>query len=237
LKAFDKLLAVLGLAGEHQVRAIQRCQLFAYNLQHLYELAEDEDLVALVAEFFDEFEEGIELGGSGVALRGIDQARVAADLSHAQQRGEDVEAFLLELGVALQGEESAAGLADFGLIKFELNAVHVAGERFLDAVGKLGGDLRFGAAEKEVAGPGEESGGRIGSSFVVLRLERLLAAEESGHGVGEKAPEVEGFVFDWRTREHDTVSGVERARGFCGLGRGILDVLSFIEDASGPILR
>src|SRR5690606_10747732 len=106
----------------------------ANEFEHFNELTEDEDLVTFVAELFDAFEEGIEFGAGEIAMRGIDQCRVSANLAEAEESRENVEANGLEGAVGVDAEKLGASAFEFGVVEpalfaFEFDNNFILGAR------------------------------------------------------------------------------------------------------------
>ena len=78
LEGVDDVLTVFGFAGEEVGGHLAGFALGFEKLEHLHELAEDEDFLAFGEQRFEEFEKGIGLAGSGVAAEGWDDSRSGA---------------------------------------------------------------------------------------------------------------------------------------------------------------
>ena len=102
--------------------------------------------MALVAEFFEAFEQGVEFGAREVAVGGVDEGGMAADLAEAEEAREDVEADGGERGVAVDAEELGAGAFEFGVVEAALFALKFDDDVVLGAGGEVGGGLGLGAA-------------------------------------------------------------------------------------------
>jgi len=81
LEPINQLGAVFGRSGQEEMADAAGDQAVADEVQHFHELAEDEDLVAFLGEFFDAFEQRFEFGAGQLGVRGVDQRGVAADLA------------------------------------------------------------------------------------------------------------------------------------------------------------
>src|SRR4051794_27051501 len=92
----------------------------ADDFQHRHELAEDEDLMPLVAELLEPLEERVELGARKIAVRGVDEGGMAADLAQAQEAREDIEAHRGERLVRFDAEELGAGALELGVVEAAL---------------------------------------------------------------------------------------------------------------------
>jgi len=198
------------------------------------ELAEDEDLLAFVAEFFEALEEGVEFGAGDLAVGAGNEGGMAADLAEAEEAREDVEAHGVEGAGGFDTEELGAGALEFGVVKGALFAVEIDEDDVFGARRELGGDLCLRAAQHEVADAAAEAGGGGGILDGILAAEAGLAAEETGLGEGEEAPEIEQAVLDGRAGEGDAVERGNRAGDGSGLARGVLDELGFVEDYGVP---
>ncbi len=198
-------------------------------------MAEDKDLVALLHELGNVVDQSFQFGALHVSVGGIDQARMAADLPEPEEGGEYIEALLVEFGVVGDGTQLLLGAFEFGIVEIQLIALELACDGFLDAVWQVGSDLLLGAPQHEVTRAIEELLRRFGIRFLVLAFEGRLTAEQSWHGEGEKAPEVEGSVLDRRASQDKAMFGLERAGGFSGLRLRVLDVLAFVEQGDSPL--
>jgi len=167
LELLDEFGAVFGGAGEHEVLDAVALKAVADQLEHFDELAENEDLVAFVPELFDAFEEGVEFGAGEVAVRGVDERGVAADLAEAEEAREDVEADGDEVAVVGDAEELGARALEFGVVELALFAFEFDDEVVFRARREIGRGLGLGAAEEEVADAAVEAGerGGVGLSY------------------------------------------------------------------------
>jgi hypothetical protein len=136
---------------------VARDELGADEVEHLHELREDEHLVAFLDERLEEVEQRGELGALGLIfvrflfrLR-ADERGVAANLPQAHERGEDVEAGLVELGLGIDFQQRGAGALEFGAVERALIAVEFAEQILLDALGQIPGDFAFRAPDDEGA--------------------------------------------------------------------------------------
>jgi len=206
------------------------------DLQQLDELAEDEHLMAFVAEFLDLLEQGVELGAGEFAVGLVDERGVAANLAEAEEAGENVETYGVECAVGLEAEEHGAGALELGIVEFALAAFEFDHDFIFGARRQIGGDLAFRAAEHEVTRTATEAFGGGGIFVGMESAERGLGAEEAGLGEGENAPEIEEAVLDGRAGEREAVGGGESARVDGGLAGGIFNVLRFVEDDDVPAL-
>ncbi len=84
MKLVDQFFAILGFTCEHEVLATKGFKLAANDLEHLYELAENKNLVAFVHEFGNAVDQGFHLGAFHVGVSRIDQARMTANLAKAE---------------------------------------------------------------------------------------------------------------------------------------------------------
>lgn len=67
-------------------------------------------------------------------------------MAEAEEGLEDVEALGIELAVVLHTEQEGAGAFEFGVVEGALRTFEVDDDFFLDASGKITGDLGFSAA-------------------------------------------------------------------------------------------
>ena len=107
----------------------------------------------------------------------------------------------------------------------------------LGARRQVGGGLRLGAPQQEVAHAPVEPPEGGGIALVELAAEGGLGAEEPRLGEGEEAPKVAEAVLHRRAREDEPVAGREGARGRRHLARGVLDELALVEHDDVPGLR
>jgi len=240
LETIDKGLTVFGLAGEHQMGNVALHEFLADELEHRDKLRENQNLVAFRDEWFERFEQRVELGARRFlagSLAAADKARIAADLAEAEERLEDVETLGVEFAGAMHAEENLAGAFELGVVEDALRSFEFAHDFFFDTGRQIAGDLGFRAAQQEVAHAGSETGARafwIGA-VVVEALEVALAAEQPGHREGEKTPKVEQPVFYGRAGEHEAVRGAKSAGGVGGGAAGIFNVLTFVENHDIPV--
>jgi hypothetical protein len=80
----DEGAAVLGLAGEEERVPLAGVHLGLEEFEEGDELREDEDLLALLHEGFELFDEGLDLGAGSGGI-GLDEFWVTADLAEAEQ--------------------------------------------------------------------------------------------------------------------------------------------------------
>ena len=190
--------------------------------------------MALVAEFFEAFEQGVEFGAGHLAVGAGDEGGMAADLAEAEEAREDVEAHGVEGSGGFDAEQLGAGAFQLGVVKGALFAVQVDEDDVLGARRELGGDLGLGAAQHEVTDAAAQAGGRGGVFDRILAPEAGLAAEETGLREGEQAPKIEEPVFNRRAGEGDAVRGGDGAGDGGRLARGVFDELGFVEDDGVP---
>ena len=236
LELIDEFSAVFGGAGELEVTDVGSLEARLDEFEQGDELAENEHLLAFVAEFFKALEEGVEFGAGDFAVGPGDERGVAADLAEAQEAGEDVEAHGVEGAGGFDAEELGAGAFELGVVEGALFAVEIDEDDVFGARRQLGGDLGLGAAQHEVADAAAEtsSGGRVFGR--ILAAETGLGAEEAGLRKGEEAPEIKETIFDGRAGERDAVRGGDGARDGGGLARRVFDELSFVENDRIPVV-
>ena len=235
LKFLHQFAAIVGLAGEIEVRPLARLHGLAHDLEQADELREDENLVAFLHEGFEQIDEGVELGAVGLAELLVHQRGVATDLAQTKERGEKVEAVLVQVLLGLHLEQELLGALELGAIKRPLFAFQFAEQIFLDAVGQIFRDLILRATQKERAHAGGEatSGERVVGGVELLRELRAVA-EHARHGKGEDAPEIEQAILNGRAAEGEAMFGLQGAGGLRGLGVGVLDVLRLVENDGVP---
>ena len=143
LELRDQRLAILRLAGEHQVPDSGGGEPLPDDFEHRHELAEDEHLVALVAQLLHAFEQFLELGRRRVAVRRAEQRRVAADLAQLHQARENAEARLVELPRRFHAEQLRPRALELRLIQPLLLALELQHDVFLGARRQVGRHLRL----------------------------------------------------------------------------------------------
>ena len=161
------------------VLMLPRLTFLFQQVQHLHELAEDQNFLAFGNQRVEQFKQRLGLAGRGVVA---DELRMAANLAQARERGQHVHLALVE---ALLGDglhDLVAAAAQFGEVKFPLLVAERAIAAFLDAVGQILGDVFLQAAQQQRAQlgrkpPARDALGRFG--FLAARLRRrhgVLAA-------------------------------------------------------------
>src|SRR6058998_3362285 len=116
------------------------------ELEHLHELAEEEDLLALRDERVEQFEQGLGFAGEGVAA---DEFGMAADLAQAGEGGQDMDFALVEALFQHGAHHLLAAAAQLGQVKLALLVAERAIAALLDALGQIFGDMFLEAAQKE----------------------------------------------------------------------------------------
>ena len=117
LKVLHEVAAILGAAGEIEVRPLALLHGLAQPVEHGDELREDEHLVAFLHERFEQVEQGVDFGAFDLAQLIVHQRGVAANLPQAEQRGEDVETLLVELLAGLDPEQQPLGALQLGAVE------------------------------------------------------------------------------------------------------------------------
>ena len=200
-------------------------------------MREDEDAAAFVDQFRQHRHQQVEFGAllhlaGGV---GLDQPRVAADLTQLEQGVEDDNLaprktlagdLVTDLGV----HRCTHGLIEVTLATFQLDAADDDGlwRQFLR-------DVFFLAAQDERP---DAAGEQFAAARVGLLLDRcppeagelLAAAEEAGEQEVELAPQFAEVVLQRRTGQAQAVACIDLANCFCALALGILDRLRFVEN-------
>src|SRR5207249_3237447 len=105
LKSLDQVPAILGVACEVKMRPVALFDRPAQNVEHGDELRKDQHLVAFVHQRFEQVQQRIDLGAFGLAQILADKRRVTAYLTQPQQRGEKMEALLVEFLLRLDAQE------------------------------------------------------------------------------------------------------------------------------------
>ena len=85
MKLLDEFGAVFRGAGEFQVTDGSGLEAGFDQFEQGDKLAENENLLAFVAELFEPLKEGVEFSAGQFAVRGGNQCRVAADLAQTQE--------------------------------------------------------------------------------------------------------------------------------------------------------
>ena len=83
LELIDEFGAVFGGAGELEVADVGGLETRLDEFEQRDELAENEHLLAFVAEFFEAFEQGVEFGAGDLTVGPRDERGVATDLAEA----------------------------------------------------------------------------------------------------------------------------------------------------------
>ena len=214
-------------------------QAVADDGQHGCELAEDKDLVAGVERFQQELVQEFELGrGDAGALAVREEFRRAADLPHAHDRGEQMDARdamrggvrLAELTILLHG--AVLVLA----VEFALRRLHVAVEQLFLLGRQFEADVGLTAAEHERRDAAHELALELG---VRLDLRELVAegierAEEPRMQEVEHAPEVFGGIFERGAGQDELVRGWDGLAGARVEAERVLDVLRLVQNQRGP---
>src|SRR5438105_262579 len=146
-----------------------------------------------------------------------------------------MEPLLVEFLLSLDTQEHQLGALEFRAVEHLLFAFHLANQLFLDAIGKVLGNLTFGAAQQKWADTGRQTAAR---KRILLRLvttrEVRAIAEHTGHSEGKNAPEIEQSIFDRRAGQRETMFGLKRARDLRGLRIGVFDILRLVENCDLP---
>ena len=145
LEFIDQLRAVFRLARQHQEIDVLAHEPLTDDLEHADKLAEHEDLVAFVAQFLEAFEQRIEFGARQIAVRGIDERGMAADLAEAQQAREHVETHGGERVVRLDAKKMRTRAFQFRVVEHALCTFELDDEIVLGARRKVRRGLGLGA--------------------------------------------------------------------------------------------
>ena len=229
LEFIHEFCAILGLPREHQMLDSRGDETGTNEFEQAHELAEDEHLLALVAELFEALKQRVKFCTRHFRMSFADQCGVTANLAKPEQTGEDVEAHSVERFVGLDAEELSAGAFQFRIVEQTLWSFKIDDDFVFGARRKFGGDLGFRAAQEEVTHAAVQTRRRSGVFDRVLTAERRLRAEQTGLREGEQAPQIEQPVFDWRAGEREPMGRVKGTSDDRGLARGIFDELRFVE--------
>jgi hypothetical protein len=117
LKGLDDRLPLLRFAREDVGWNLALAAFGLQNLEHLDELAEDEDLLSFSQQWLQQFEQRLGLAGRTVVAY---QFRMAADLAQARETSEDVNLAFVESLFGHRLQDLLAGAAQLGQIKLSL---------------------------------------------------------------------------------------------------------------------
>ena len=180
------------------------------QFQHLHELAEHENFLALGEQRFEQFEQRFGFAGSGVVSH---ELRVAANLAQPGERRQDVHFAFAQAVLADGLHDLLAAAAQFSQIKFALLFAERAIAPLLDAIRQVFGDLLFQAPKHERTQlGGEAAAARFFAQFGILTLRLVslvkvgLRAEVAGLHEINDAPKIEQPVFERRAGERESLS-------------------------------
>ena len=209
----------------------------ADDLQHLDELAEHEHLVPLVAQLLEPLQQRLELGARQIAMRGVDERGMAANLAQAEEARKDVEAHGGERVRRIDAEELGARALEFGIVERALLALELDDKIVLGARRQLGCGLGLGATEEEVAHAAVQARVGLGIDVGVVPAKCRLRPEQTGLRKREEAPQIREAILDRRAGEDEAMLAREAARDGRDLAARVLDELAFVEDDDVPRLR
>ena len=184
------------------------------EVEHGGEGAEDEDRVAAVADFVEEFCEGLEFTGGGVRVIGGggfgwgeagEKTWVAAGLAEAEESCEHVETRLALLARVFGVDDLGCALAEEAGVEVALGWGEVAADDGFDFGGEVAGDVLFETAEETGGETAAETvddlgGAACGEGEFVAFFEVVAGAEIAGSGELEDGPEIADAVFDRGSR-------------------------------------
>ncbi len=256
MEGVDHRLPVLGLAGKNVRLDVSRLAFLFKQLQHLHELAENQNLLAVGNQRVEQFKERLGLAAGGVAA---DQRRMAADLAQPRERGQNVHLALVDALLLDHLHHLIAAAAQFGQVEFALLVAERAVEPLLDAVGQILRDVFFQAAQQQRAQLRRKPFARDaldGLGFSPPRLfprrvshglrtrlvsfrELLLVAEIAGLDKIHDAPQIQQPVFQRRAGERQLVLGLQLLHRLRDLRAGIFDELRLVQNrrAEGEFLQ
>ena len=205
------------------------------QLEHLHKLAEDEHLLALGQQRFEQFEQRLGLAGSGVVA---DQLRMAANLAQARERGQHMNLALVEAFFGDGLHDLFAAAAQFGQIKFPLLFAQFAIAPLLDAVRQIFGDVLLQAAQHERTQLGGKAAARdalrdLGVFAAAARRSRVkcsCVAEITRLDEIHDAPQIEQPIFQRRAGQRQALLGLQLLDRLRDLRAGVFDELRFVEN-------
>ena len=148
-------------------------------LQHLHELRENENFLAVGHERIEQFEQRVGLAAGGVAA---DERGMAADLAQARERGEHVHLALVQALRLDRLHHLVAAAAQFGQIQFALLVAQRAIAAFLDAVGQILRHVFLQAAQQQRAQLGRKPPARDALVGLGVFAARLVGFQEIAPG-------------------------------------------------------
>jgi hypothetical protein len=230
----DDLGAVAGGAVEVTEGDFASGQILADQREHLGELAEDEDAVAAVEDFLEEFIEEFEFaggqgGGCGVGVGWVGRGWVRSGSSRRSQQiwrsRSRVVRTSMRFGGGCLGTDGVEDLAAAGfedlLVDGALIVGEFAGADLFDFGGEIGGDVAFEATEEErleaAREPVLDDPAAVADEGQFVAFAEIGGGTEvTGHEEIEDRPEIEHGVFERCAGEDEAMKGGD---GFDGSGR------------------
>src|SRR5438552_2961297 len=143
LEAIDDLLPVFRLARKDMRWDLPLLAFLLQQLQHLHELAEQQDLLPFSYQRIEQLKQSLGLAGNRIAPH---EFRVAANLAQPRQRSQHMDLALIKTFFSHRFHYFLASASHFSQIKLALFLAQIASASLLYALRQVPGDKLFEAS-------------------------------------------------------------------------------------------